>query len=139
MFEHIEDKELLRDVYVAIESLRNSYSLLNKHLAEWVALRLSFAEPRGQEWVDQRTALWLALGVEPELAGLLASSLELVWEDGRLRVCGTMGTVWVLVDLLVNALLSLWKFVKFTTGRFFDSGVEQNFGVRVSDWHRGLG
>eukprot|EP00974_Lingulodinium_polyedra_P043754 4200419-Lingulodinium_polyedra.AAC.1 len=38
-----KDKEMLRDVYVSIESLRNSLDLINSHVAEWVTARLSVA------------------------------------------------------------------------------------------------
>ena len=40
MGERATDRELLRDVYVSIESLRQSMDLVQAHLPEWVALRL---------------------------------------------------------------------------------------------------
>ena len=46
MGEMAKDKNLLRDVYVGIESLRNSLDLINRHVAEWVARRLSYREHR---------------------------------------------------------------------------------------------
>ena len=78
----IADTDLLRDLYVVIESLRNSADLIDCYIAQWVMLRLAFAPPRGQDWVDCRRALLLALGVEVETCEILASTLELVLEDG---------------------------------------------------------
>ena len=37
------DTALLRDIYVGIESLRNSFDIPTAHIGEWVALRLSFS------------------------------------------------------------------------------------------------
>ena len=32
-----DNKDLLRDAYIVVESLRNSWTTLTSHLAEWVA------------------------------------------------------------------------------------------------------
>ena len=48
------DPELLRNVHIAVESLRNSTDLLVKHVAMWIHTRLRFVPPltatQMQEW-----------------------------------------------------------------------------------------
>eukprot|EP00974_Lingulodinium_polyedra_P057596 5543865-Lingulodinium_polyedra.AAC.1 len=63
-----KDKELLRDVYIGIESLRNSHDLISAHVADWVATKLSFRQASpGEEWKQQQRALWSALGQVPDV------------------------------------------------------------------------
>ena len=122
MRSHIDDKDMLRDIYVSIESLRNSFDVLRTYMAEWVAARLSFARSRGAEWVDRRRALYHMLGADMDTADVLASDLELVFEDGRLWVCGTRSSLALLIDDITDALQSLWKFVRWSLSRFLTVG-----------------
>eukprot|EP00974_Lingulodinium_polyedra_P133749 11226834-Lingulodinium_polyedra.AAC.1 len=62
------DRNLLRDCYIAIESLRKSFDLLQSFLPSWVESRLCFREPMGPVWVAGRQALWSSLSVEVETA-----------------------------------------------------------------------
>ena len=81
-----EDTSLMRDLYVSVESLRNSSDLLSSKVAEWVCLRLSFRESRGQSWKDEQEELWQTLAVSPMTADLLIEELELSWSGGRLWI-----------------------------------------------------
>ena len=80
------DKELIRDCYIAIESLRRSADLLQGHLFEWIGKVLRATDDRGEEWVSHRRQLWLGLSIDPETADLLAADLQLWWEDGCLCI-----------------------------------------------------
>ena len=81
-----EDSSLMRDLYISVESLRNSSNLLSAQVAEWVCKRLSFHEPRGQDWKDVQQEVWQVLAVEPMTSDLLIEELELCWNAGRLWV-----------------------------------------------------
>ena len=81
-----KDKQLMRDLYVAIESLRNSADLLWCRLFSWIDSRLRFATPRGEGWKESARSLWTALDVDHEVVELLVDNLELVWADGHLWV-----------------------------------------------------
>ena len=35
------DRPMMRDIYIGIESLRNSHDLIEKHLSGWIAQRLT--------------------------------------------------------------------------------------------------
>jgi hypothetical protein len=117
-----QDKDLLRDCYVAVESLRGGMDLVVAHLGEWVALRASFVAELGASEIDHRRCLWQALGVDMETSEVLACELQLAFTDGRLclaeRVSGTAG----LVETVTTALLSAWRFVKWSDSRFLTMG-----------------
>ena len=84
--EEVKDRSLMRDMYVAVESLRNSADLLSSRMASWVISCLSFVDARDEAWVQEHRELWEALDVDPALVELLAAELQLVWQDGALCV-----------------------------------------------------
>ena len=122
MQEALNDKDLLRDAYVGVESLRNSMDLILGHVAEWAALRLSFKPEQTLAEIDARRALWQALDVEVETADILAETLQLDFEGGRLRVVESQSDRPDLVDLVTTSLLSVWKFVRWSESRFLTVG-----------------
>ena len=75
----------MRDIYISVESLRNSADLLSSRINSWVCERLRWADGRDPQWGLQRRMLLEGLDVEPELIDILLS-LELAWEDGHLWV-----------------------------------------------------
>ena len=81
-----QDKTLMRDVYISIESLRNSQDIICSSVTDWVGQRLSFAPPRDEAWLADRRQLFEALGVDMEAASILVDDLQLCWEEGRLWV-----------------------------------------------------
>ena len=124
MHRWISDKDLLRDVYVCIESLRRSVDLMRSHLAEWVAARISFVEELGADAIDHRRSLWQALDVEMETADALAETLQLRFEGGRLCVSASASGRADLVDLVVTALSSAWAFRRWCESRFLTAGAQ---------------
>ena len=102
-----EDRELTRDVYVAIESLRSSACLLTSHLSAWIQKRLLRVPDRGGEWVRSRRSLWTALDVDMEETELLARDLQVSWEGGRLCVLEGADGGGDLVGSLAACLMSV--------------------------------
>jgi hypothetical protein len=81
LFSSCRDAQLMRDLYITVEALRNSIDLLSSRLAGWIASCLTFVDSRDVQWLDQRRSLLEALAVDPEVAEALLE-LQLVW-DGR--------------------------------------------------------
>ena len=79
-----KDTQLMRDLYISVESLRNSMDLLSSRLAGWLTSVLCLVEPRDVQWQDDRRALLEALAVDPEIAELLLE-LQLDWDGRRLN------------------------------------------------------
>ena len=73
------DKELLKNCFIVVQSLRNAYDLLYQHLAMWVVSKVKFtASPASP---GELSILWTALGVEPEWVEALAP-LGLIFRSG---------------------------------------------------------
>ena len=86
LLSHCQNRQLMRDVYISIEALRNSTDLLHSRISSWIASVLNFREARGMDWVSRQQDILTALGVEADIVELLASDLELSWEGGCLWV-----------------------------------------------------
>ena len=83
--EECKDRGLMRDIYIAVESLRNSADLLSSRIGSWVFHHLVHREGRSPEWLDQRRVLLEALDVQPELLEIMMD-IELAWEGDELCV-----------------------------------------------------
>ena len=114
---------MLRDVYISVEALRQSMNLLVDYVAEWVGKNFDFAPHRSESENRERLQLWLAVGVDEETAGVLAWTLELHFEEGRLKISEEHAGNPELMDLVVTCLHSAGNFVKFTDSRFLTVGI----------------
>ena len=86
MLEQCSDRDLLRDVYVGIEPLRNSADIISSQMSLWVTSRLSLkADDRSEEWKTRQNKLWETLDVPFDVAHLLSHQLQLCFVDGRLE------------------------------------------------------
>ena len=112
----------MRDIYVAIESLRNSMDLIERFIAEWIGLSIDFVDDLTDEEVGQLLHLWKSLSVPEETAEVLAKTLQLRCEGGRLQVAASCSPRPDTVEVVRCALLEAWKFVKFTESRFMTAG-----------------
>ena len=120
--EEHKSRESLRDIYVAIASLKNSMDLIVRHLPEWIGRHLDFVEPLTMDMIEQRHNMWAALDVELETVEILADTLQLFFAGGRLQVSRDVSDRPDIIDLVNTALLSAWKFVKLSDSRFLTIG-----------------
>ena len=122
MGKNFKDKQALRDLYIGIDSLRNSMELLHQHLAEWVVKVLEFVPHRPFDTEEHRRNLWQSLDLDTETAEILAHELQYYFEDGKINVStNNVGNPDVL-DLIMKCLQSAWKFRRFTESRFLTAG-----------------
>lgn len=120
LFNAFQDAELLKDIYISIESLRNSYGLLHDNLAAWVQETLAFVEE--PEPADNLQQLYTAMGVEPEWVATI-SEMGLLFRNGRLEVSAAQMNKPTLFDDLCTCLLYLWRFVRFSDSRWCTVGL----------------
>ena len=83
--EECKDRALMRDLYISVESLRNSADLLSSRLASWVGSCIRFVGEQGPLWRKHRRELWSGLDVSPEVVELLVE-MELRWDGDQLLV-----------------------------------------------------
>ena len=125
----VENRQFMRDIYVGMASLRNAHDVLAQHLADWVALRLSYGDRLGVDWVDGQRCLWYGLGVEAETVDEMTSALQLRWEGGRLWVSRDLSTSPDVVGRVTACLTSIWRFRKWTESRWLTVGVGSRSAV----------
>ena len=117
----VVDADLLRNVHIAVESLRNSTDLLVRHVALWVNRHIRFVSPWATSQMQEWYELWTALGVEPDLCEILSCTLQFRWEDDAIFIVKDQeGSD--CVGLIMNVLLDLWRFREFTDSRWLQTG-----------------
>ena len=117
--------QLLKDLFIVMQSLKNSFNLVTERLTPWLALRLIFTDreecPPGHELLD----LWTAMGVDPVLAEQLASDMALHWdfELGALRVAADFRETKEAFEEIAGALMGIWNFRPFSDSRWVTVGL----------------
>ena len=92
-----KDRNLMRDLYIATASLRNSADLFTSRINSWVAKSLKFVESRGAAWEAEARELWLALDVDPEIVDILVSQLQVHWDGEHICVLAGAKVISVMI------------------------------------------
>ena len=69
MHQQFQNLELLKELYIAIESIRNSYGLLVRYMPKWLLQKLKFVEC--SDHASGLGPLWTALGVDSATVGTM--------------------------------------------------------------------
>ena len=116
---HTDGADGIKDIFVAIESLRNGFSLLHAHLRGFIHARLDFD---GAEFsVDDGFAFWSVLGVDPAVASELAE-LNFRWSGDRLLVNAAARSVDGLIERVSTLMMTVLQFQKFSDSRWCTLG-----------------
>jgi hypothetical protein len=119
LFQAFGDATLLSNVYIGIESVRNSYLQLAQALPAWIVGAVSFTEaPTDGDILRQ---LWASLGVDPDVTEELVE-LRVIYRSGNLQVDAAFQDSIDLVDRLSACCLAVWRFVKFSDSRWITVG-----------------
>ena len=124
MKEALDDKDLTRDTYIIIESLRNSYALLKGYAMDWVESRICFVPVMQMDEIAMRRDVWQALDVEMETVEVLSEHLQLRFEGGQLLIregCQALPH-FELLDIIETALFAVFKFKKWSESRWLTAG-----------------
>ena len=111
MFAQFSDLQLMKDLWAVFASLRESFDLLETHLALWLDSVLLPTPLDQLPSEEDLVALWTALNVEPRLIDLLASEWHLYWDFscGRLRVAEHCLYSDDFYENLTGAMISCWS------------------------------
>ena len=118
---HIESTEGLKDLFIAIASLRNAFDLLVGHLKVFLESCLELVDEADDH--DESFMYWVALGVDTCVAEQLAD-LSLRWHNGRLRVhvADQVDVQASLVGRVSDLMMALFRFKKFSESRWCTVG-----------------
>ncbi|CAK0836513.1 unnamed protein product [Prorocentrum cordatum] len=123
MFFEYGDKDLLRDVFVGFESLRNSVTLIGDYLDQWIALRIQAALPLSPPEIDEYRMTWVCIGVDSDIIDAICEQLQLRFVDGRLLVCETsFAAEEDLFSRIRGIMLTAFSFRRFSETRWASVG-----------------
>jgi hypothetical protein len=115
------DADLMRDCFVGVDAVRRSFDVVLKYIGEWVSAVLTPSEPLSEHEREMWRQTWLATQQGGEILDLLCK-LELRQASGRLLVSSEVLAERDLVGQVVAAILSVWKFERFSESRWLTVG-----------------
>ena len=115
----LQSKDMVDELYIRVESLRNVDKHLQSHLSSWLVGVVLFDDISVER--DTLHSLWTALDVPPELCNMLADR-GVLWQDGRLRVSKACRDVPDIMAWLYNALMTVFRFKKYASNRWISVG-----------------
>ena len=119
LHEHFGDASLLKDCHIIVASLRNVFDLILKHLPAWLERYVRFVD--GVPDRDECFMLWTSLGVEGDIANLLAD-FRARWNGYVLLVHSDWEDDEEVFHNLSYCILALWIFRKFSDSRWLSVG-----------------
>ena len=123
MRDHFSNTQLMNDIFIVIAAGRNSFGLLHHYLATWLSAKLTFVADELLPPMDDRAAIWTALGAEPALVQQLAFELRLQWKDDQLQIAASCAELEDnLLEKLTASLLGLWEIKQFSASRWATVG-----------------
>ena len=111
---------MMDDLFICIESLRNGFRLLQSHILSWLNVSIQFYTVPPE---DTRTLslLYQALDLPSNLVEDLAER-GVIYHNGMLFVSDLFQHDPSIYDFLYSSILSVWRFRKFTRGRWLTVG-----------------
>ena len=110
-----EPEATLNDLFIGVESVRNSFSYVLKHLRAWLATVLVFKHKTDN--VADVSSYWSAMGVSERWMPLF-ELLDPVWDGKNLVVAATEQHNVATWERLPRILLYIFKFVKMKDSRW---------------------
>lgn len=116
---HLGGSQTSTNIWVVIQSLRNAYSLLERHTNDW----LSSGVIAYRDWEHKALGyeLWCLLGMDSEWAETLAD-LQLRWQGGRLCVAARLEHEADSMNKISACLMKAWQFREFSESRWVSFG-----------------
>ena len=116
----LQSKDMLDELFIVLESLRNGYKHLQQHLASFLVEKVVFEDLEGVNTYDLQ-AFWAALDVPPDLCAML-SERGVWWQNGNLYVKKAYKDDTDILEWLYNACLTVYRFKKFSSSRWISIG-----------------
>ena len=110
---------MLDDLYIVLESLRNGYKHLQRHLPSFLVEFVLFDDISFDR--DSLHAFWTALDVPPELCNMLADR-GVLWQEGKLRVSTAFRDDPEIMLWLYHSMMTVLRFRKYSASRWISIG-----------------
>eukprot|EP00959_Pyramimonas_sp_CCMP1952_P186502 3900073-Pyramimonas_sp.AAC.1 len=109
---HFKDADLLKNVWISIASIRQSFDAIGRYLLEWIYEVFKFVRPWGDEEAAHWKLLWETLGIDETTVALLVH-LQLRFCDGCLYLSSDCEGDPNITNTLSTAVLAVWRFKKY--------------------------
>ena len=110
-----------KNLYVAVDSLRNSFHLIHSMIAKFISDKVRFFPMEQCCCADILQQMWLALGLDSVLVEELVK-LRLLYRDGHLQVLDVHLQDQGLHESIHHCLLSVLRIRRFTSSRWCSMG-----------------
>ena len=110
-----------KNLYVCVDSLRNSFHMIHSMLAKFITDAVRFYPMEQCVGPATLQQLWLALGLESSLVDELVK-LRLLYRDGYLQVLDAHSRTPDLHESIHHCLLSVLRIRRFTSSRWCSMG-----------------
>ena len=115
----VQSSDMLDQMYIVLESLRNGFKHLQSHLASFLMQHVVFEDMDVAQ--SDLLAFWTALDITPDLSSMLAER-GVFWKDGKLLVSCACKDDPDIIPWLYNALMTVFCFKRFSTSRWITVG-----------------
>ena len=121
---HALGPQLLKDIHIVMQSLKNSFDLITERLSPWLICKVAPTSRADCVPDAQLHRQWAALGVDPVLIEQLVTEMALHWDfnSGLLRV----DSEWLKRDNsfeeITGVMMGLWDFHPFSDSRWVTVG-----------------
>lgn len=112
-----DNKEVLRNSYIVLESLRNSFDILVRFLPGWLR-SVVVCEDTPEPWIAD---VWRLCQSDPRRVESLVD-FGVVWHDGKLKVSARYQFDEALFNRLPVVYLETWQFEAFSDSRWVTLG-----------------
>ena len=110
---------MLDDLYIVLESLRNGYKHLQRHLPSFLVEFVLFDDISFDR--DSLHAFWTSLYVPPELCNMLADR-GVLWQEGKLRASTAFRDDHEIMLWLYHSMMTVFRFKKYSASRWISIG-----------------
>ena len=103
--------DALQDLHVGIEACRNSFSMLEGHLFDFLLAKVVFREQEHD--LEEARALWSSLGIDASFLDVL-SEVHPIWNGRCLLVSAHLEGKDHFLDTISTVIFYLWRWRRFT-------------------------
>jgi hypothetical protein len=112
---------VLRNIHIAVESLRNSFDLLHRYLKGFLSTSLAFVAPESLCDPAEALEFWSLMHLDEDAVAMV-QELQLCWDGKQLLLPVRCRNDPDLVEKLAGCLIGAFRFRKFTDSRWVSMG-----------------
>jgi hypothetical protein len=116
------DADMIRDCFIGVAAIRNSFDIVLTYLGEWVAASVTPGVPFTVVDKKHWEHVWNNLGVPDDVIQLLVHGLELRVDGKVLQVSAAELGKGDCVSLVIKTLLAVWGIKRFSDSRWLTVG-----------------